>query len=75
MPQKVALPLLGAWLLGVAGVYDAGTLVHALVLLGLMLAAHDDVIAEGTRALRRESAIFERSAWIAHGCNGISRNV
>jgi hypothetical protein len=32
-----ALLLLGAWLLGVAGAYDAGTLVHVLLLVGLML--------------------------------------
>ena len=34
---KVALLLLGAWLLGVIGVYNAGTLVHVLLLVGLML--------------------------------------
>ena len=34
---KVALLLLGAWLLGVAGVYNAGTFVHVLLLVGLML--------------------------------------
>src|SRR5687768_5133880 len=34
---KVALLLLGAWVLGVAGVYNAGTLVHVLLLVGLML--------------------------------------
>ena len=34
---KVALLLLGVWLLGVAGVYSAGTLLHVLLLVGLML--------------------------------------
>ena len=34
---KVALLLLGAWVLGVAGVYNAGTFVHVLLLVGLML--------------------------------------
>jgi hypothetical protein len=34
---KVALSLLILWLLGVAGVYDVGTLVHILLLVGLML--------------------------------------
>ena len=37
MLLKVALLLLLAWLLGVAGAYDAGTLVHVLLLVGLML--------------------------------------
>ena len=37
MLLKVALLLLGAWLLGVAGVYNAGTLVHVPLLVGLML--------------------------------------
>jgi hypothetical protein len=34
---KIALLLLGAWLLGVVGVYNAGTFVHVLLLVGLML--------------------------------------
>jgi hypothetical protein len=34
---KVAVLLLVAWLLGVVGLYDAGTLVHVLLLVGLML--------------------------------------
>jgi hypothetical protein len=34
---KVAFLLLGVWLLGVAGIFDAGTLVHVLLLVGLML--------------------------------------
>ena len=34
---KVALLLLGVWVLGVAGVYDAGTFLHVLLLVGLML--------------------------------------
>lgn len=34
---KIALVLLLAWLLGVLGVYTVGTLVHVLLLVGLML--------------------------------------
>jgi hypothetical protein len=37
MLLKVALVLLAAWLMGILGVYDAGTLVHVLLLGGLML--------------------------------------
>ena len=37
MLLKVALLLLLAWLLGVAGIYNAGSLVHVLLLVGLML--------------------------------------
>ena len=37
MLLKIALLLLGAWLLGVVGVYNAGTFVHVLLLVGLML--------------------------------------
>ena len=37
MLLKVALLLLLAWLLGVVGIFDAGTLVHVLLLVGLML--------------------------------------
>lgn len=37
MLLKAALILLVAWLLGVVGVYDVGTLVHVLLLVGLML--------------------------------------
>ena len=34
---KVALVLLTAWVLGLVGMYNAGNLVHALLLIGLML--------------------------------------
>ena len=34
---KTAFVLLGAWLLGVFGLYSIGDLVHALLLVGLML--------------------------------------
>jgi hypothetical protein len=34
---KIALVLLGAWLVGVLGVYDAGQMVHVLLLVGLTL--------------------------------------
>ena len=37
MLLKAALILLVAWLLGVVGAYDVGTLVHVLLLVGLML--------------------------------------
>jgi hypothetical protein len=37
MLLKVALLLLLAWLVGVSGVYEAGTFVHVLLLGGLML--------------------------------------
>lgn len=37
MLLKAALLLLIVWLLGVVGVYDDGTLVHVLLLVGLML--------------------------------------
>lgn len=37
MLLKAALLLLVAWLLGVLGLYDGGTLVHVLLLVGLML--------------------------------------
>jgi hypothetical protein len=35
MLLKIALVLLVAWLLGIVGVYDVGTFVHILLLLGL----------------------------------------
>jgi hypothetical protein len=34
---KIALALLVAWALGIAGVYAVGQLVHVLLLVGLML--------------------------------------
>lgn len=34
---KMAIALLAMWLLGVVGLYNIGTLVHALLLVGLML--------------------------------------
>jgi hypothetical protein len=37
MLLRVALVLLAAWLLGVAGLYEVGDLVHVLLLVGLML--------------------------------------
>ena len=37
MLLKAALVLLFVWLLGVAGIFDVGTLIHVLLLVGLML--------------------------------------
>ncbi len=37
MLLKLALVLLGAWFIGVIGVYELGRLVHILLLVGLML--------------------------------------
>lgn len=37
MLLKAALAPLVAWLLGVVGIYDGGSLVHVLLLVGLML--------------------------------------
>ena len=37
MLVKTALLLLTAWLLGVVGVFNAGELVHVLLLVGLLL--------------------------------------
>ena len=37
MLLKIGLLLLLVWVLGVAGLYDGGTLVHVLLLVGLML--------------------------------------
>jgi hypothetical protein len=37
MLLKAALVLLIAWILGVLGIYNAGQLVHVLLLVGLML--------------------------------------
>ena len=37
MLLKAAFLLLIVWLLGIVGVYDVGSLVHVLVLVGLML--------------------------------------
>jgi hypothetical protein len=37
MLLKIALALLGAWLVGVLGVYRVGDAVHVLLLVGLML--------------------------------------
>jgi hypothetical protein len=34
---KIAVLLLIAWVLGIVGLYDAGDLVHILLLVGLML--------------------------------------
>ena len=34
---KISLLLLAAWMLGVVGVYNLGTLVHVLLLVGLLL--------------------------------------
>ena len=51
---KAAFVLLGAWLLGVFGLYSIGDLVHVLLLVGLMLLllavlkARDAAAARGT---------------------------
>jgi hypothetical protein len=34
---KAALPLLAVWLVGVIGLYEAGNLVHVLLLVGLLM--------------------------------------
>ena len=51
---KTALVLLGAWLLGVVGLYRIGDLLHVFLLVGLMLLllavlkARDAAAARGT---------------------------
>jgi hypothetical protein len=47
MLLKAALLLLVAWLLGVVRVYNVGTLVHVLLLVGLML-----LLFAGAKALQ-----------------------
>jgi hypothetical protein len=37
MLLKAALVLLFVWFLGVVGIYDVGTIVHVLLMVGLML--------------------------------------
>jgi hypothetical protein len=37
MLLKAAVLMLAVWLVGVAGLYDAGSLIHVLLLVGLML--------------------------------------
>jgi hypothetical protein len=37
MLSKIAFLLLAAWLIGVAGLYRVGELVHVLLLVGLMM--------------------------------------
>ena len=37
MLLKIGLLLLVVWMLGIAGLYNGGTLVHVLLLVGLML--------------------------------------
>ena len=37
MLLKAGLVLLFVWLLGVAGIFDVGTIIHVLLLAGLML--------------------------------------
>jgi hypothetical protein len=37
MLLKIAMVLIAAWLLGVLGIYSVGTIVHVLLLVGLML--------------------------------------
>ena len=37
MLWKIGLVLLAVWLLGVLGVYSVGTIVHVLLLVGLMM--------------------------------------
>lgn len=58
MLLMAALALLGVWFVGVLGVFDAGSLVHILLLVGLMLlllaALKDrDAEAAAARAARR----------------------
>jgi hypothetical protein len=53
MLLMAALALLGVWFVGVLGVFDAGSLVHILLLVGLMLlllAALKDRDAEAAAA-------------------------
>lgn len=37
MLVKIALVLLGTWVLGLVGVYNVGDLIHVLLLVGLLL--------------------------------------
>ena len=57
MLLKAALLLLLAWLLGIVGVYDVGSLIHVLLLVGLMLLLLG--IAQGARRSSKSSDRFE----------------
>jgi uncharacterized membrane protein len=50
---KAACLLLIAWLLGIVGVYDVGSLVHVLLLVGLMLFLLGMLKARDAAARRR----------------------
>jgi hypothetical protein len=50
---KAALLLLIAWLFGVVGVYNVGSLVHVLLLVGLMLLLLGMLKARDAAASRR----------------------
>jgi hypothetical protein len=53
MLVKAGLVLLIAWLLGVHGVYDGGTLVDILLLIGLMVLPVGTLKARDASAARR----------------------
>jgi hypothetical protein len=61
MLLKVALLLLGLWLFGVLGPYEAGSLVHVLLLVGLMLLLLGALKARETAVRQeRESRVEKR---------------
>jgi hypothetical protein len=60
MLLKVGLLLLIAWLVGVLGVYNAGQLVHMLLLVGLMLLLLGVLKARDAAAVRDNSRAGER---------------
>lgn len=51
MLLKIALVLLAAWVVGVIGPFDLGSLVHVLLLVGLMLLLLAFVRARDARTL------------------------
>ena len=56
MLLKAAILLLIAWLLGIVGVYDVGSLVHVLLLVGLMLLLLGMLQARDAAARRRNDS-------------------
>ena len=57
---KIALVLLSLWMLGVAGVYKIGDLVHGLLLVGLMLLLLAFLRARDAAARRRVGGPADR---------------
>jgi hypothetical protein len=60
MLLKVGMLLLIAWLVGVLGVYNAGQLVHMLLLVGLMLLLLGVLKVRDAAAVRDNSRAGER---------------